>query len=413
MSVKTLRRDSCVVCGADRLEPVVTLPSFPIFQGCVAFDQGAGECAPMRWAACNACGSAQITELPPLERIYQAGHATGLGASWARHHAAFAAFLEAHVAGPVADIGGGSGTLAAAYRKTGGKAPWTILEPNALRTPDLPGDVDIIEDFLDGNLLRRLKTASVVMCHMLEHVVDLRAALRELSDSLPANGTVLLAWPELEIWARAGVAGALNFEHGLYVTVPRLEALFNEFGWRKSAEQRFAENDTVFLAFKRDTARAPEHAAHSSAAPVIARYFSAFREHASAIMSALDAHRGDAFLMPASIYAQALIAAGLDETRFTALLDNAPVKQGRRLYGTALRVAAPATALAAAETPLVVLNGGAHEPEIAAQLCAIRADIRIVDGRGRTLDKRATPASAARQNLPRARSRSLPQKSTA
>ena len=87
------------------------------------------------------------------------------------------------------------------------------------------------------------------MCHMLEHVVDLRAALREINDSLPPNGTVLLAWPELETWTLAGVAGALNFEHGLYVTVPRLEALFEEFGWRKSAEQHFGENDTVFLAF--------------------------------------------------------------------------------------------------------------------------------------------------------------------
>ena len=412
MNPKSLRRECCVVCGADELESIVTIASFPVFQGCVDFDMEAGECAPMRWVACERCGSAQVADLPPLNRIYQAGHATGLGTSWARHHAAFAAFLDAHVAGPVTDIGGGSGTLAAAYRKTGGKAPWTILEPNALRTANLPPDIDIVEGFLEGTVLRRLGTASVVMCHMLEHVVDLRAALREISDSLPPHGTVLLAWPGLETWTRSGVAGALNFEHGLYVTVPRLETLFEEFGWRKSAEQHFGENDTVFLAFIRGIVTKQNSVAHISAAPAIARYFSVFREHATAITRALDTHSGEAFLMPASVYAQALIAGGLDQDRFAALLDNAPIKQGRRLYGTKLRVAAPATALADTRAPLVVLNGGAHEPEIAGQLRAIRSDVRILNGRGEPLDSAEALARADRQKLPPARSALRLQNST-
>ena len=49
-------------------------------------------------------------------------------------------------------------TPAAAYRKTGGKAPWTILEPNALKNADLPTDIDIVEGFLEGAVLRRLGT---------------------------------------------------------------------------------------------------------------------------------------------------------------------------------------------------------------------------------------------------------------
>lgn len=412
MTVNTVRREACVACGAAGLEPIVTVPSFPVFQGCVPFEPQANECAAMSWAACTRCGSAQIVELPSLDRIYQAGHATGLGAAWARHHAAFAAFLASHITGPVADIGGGSGTLAAAYRKTGGTTPWTILEPNALRSPDLPADIEIVDGFLDGAVLRRLGTASVVMCHMLEHVVDLRAALREIGDSLPASGTVLLAWPELETWTRAGLAGALNFEHGLYVTLPRLEALFDEFGWRKADQQRFDENDTLFLAFVRGPARNANDAPHTSAAPVVARYFSGFRERAATIIRALDAHRGDAFLMPASIYAQMLIASGLRQDRFTALLDNAQVKQNKRLFGTTLRVADPAAALADADRPLVVLNAGAHEPEIARQLRAVRADVRILNGRAETLEATAEPSPATRQNLPRGRAQTPMQNST-
>ncbi|MBS0274420.1 MAG: hypothetical protein JSR55_08465 [Proteobacteria bacterium] len=58
------------------------------------------------------------------------------------------------------------------------------------------------------------------------------------------------------------------------------------------------------------------------------------------------------------------------------MLDNAPAKQGRRLYGTNLSVHA-VTALATARNPLVILNAGAHNAEIAAGLRALRPDVRI------------------------------------
>ena len=67
---------------------------------------------------------------------------------------------------------------------------------------------------------------------------------------------------------------------------------------------------------------------------------------------------------------------GLEERSLTGLLDNSPVKQGRRLYGTGLTVFA-ADRLRGARNPLVILNAGAHNTEIAAGLRALRPDVRI------------------------------------
>ena len=378
----SLSRETCVICGGEAMTPILTTPPHPIFQGCVAFSPEAGECAPMAWSECVACGSGQIVSLPPLERIYQAGHATGLGAAWARHHAAFADFLKAEAGDAVVDVGGGSGTLAAAYRRAGGGAPWTILEPNALRAPDLPGDVAVIDGFLDSAALARIDANSVVMCHMLEHVTDFAQTLRTLSEA-PGCEHVLLAWPELEAWTQKGLAGALNFEHGIYLTLPRLTAAFAASGWRLKAAQRWDENDTWFLSFVRGAAAAD--AAHGAAGIAVGVYYARFRQDAETLARALAAHDGDAFLMPASIYAQTLLAHGLPEGRFQSLLDNAPVKQGRRLYGTGLRVESPSKALPGARQPLVILNGGAHEKEIAAGLLALRPDMRILAGDGREI----------------------------
>ncbi|MEI9990688.1 MAG: methyltransferase domain-containing protein [Rhizomicrobium sp.] len=370
-----MRREHCMVCGAGGLTAVLTTPPYPVYQGCVAFAPGSDERAAMDWAACGACGSAQIVTLPPLERIYQAGHATGLGAAWARHHAAFAAFVKTHATGTIVDVGGGSGTLAAAYRRAGGGAAYTILEPHALRSPELPADIRVVDGFLDDASLAGAN--SVVMSHMLEHVTDLRAALATLTTARDC-AHVIVAWPDLDKWLAKGLAGALNFEHGIYVGLARLIASFANFGWTLAARVVWAENDTDFLAFARARADTAAPAATGQARTAIRAYYAGFRAQARALNAALATHDGDAFLMPASVYAQALLAEGLDEARFKALLDNAAVKQGRRLYGTGLAVAAPQTALPDARNPLVVLNGGAHEAEIAARLRAQRADVTIL-----------------------------------
>lgn len=369
-------RNSCVICGAQDLSELLNVPDYPVFQGCVTTPRGSEECAPMTWWRCGQCGSAQINPLPPLEHIYQAGHATGLGAAWKRHHAAFANFLMSHARDGLVDAGGGSGTLAIAYRNAGGRAPFTILEPNALRAADLPDDIKVMDGFLEAPSLAQTGATTIVMCHMFEHATDLRAALTAINKVLPAHGRICLAWPELEHWTAKGVAGALNFEHGVYLTVPRLLTLLAEFGWRETARERWRENDTVFLALDRGDAAV--EGARSDADHAVPEYFSRLRRQAKAAQQAAARHAGDVFLMPASVYSQSLLALGLNEQNVTGLIDNAVAKQGRRLYGTALNVF-PAAALLSANDPLVILNAGAHNNEIAQGLRALRPDIRIVD----------------------------------
>jgi hypothetical protein len=250
------------------------------------------------------------------------------------------------------------------------------LEPNALRAADLPDDIIVMDGFLEAASLAQTGAATIVMCHMFEHATDLRAALTAINESLPDNGRICLAWPELEHWTAKGVAGALNFEHGLYLTVPRLLTLLAEFGWREAARERWKENDTLFLTLERGNATV--EAARSDADHAVPEYFSRLRRQANAAQKAAVSHQGDVFLMPASVYSQSLLALGLDEQRLTGLIDNAAAKQHRRLYGTKLNVF-PAAALLSANDPLVILNAGAHNNEIAEGLRALRSDIRIVD----------------------------------
>lgn len=372
-------RKFCVVCGGNVMMPAAHLARFPVFQGTVATPPGGNELAPIVWLACASCGSAQIETLPPRDVVYQAAHATGIGASWARHHAAFADFIRTEAQGAIVDIGGGSGRLALAYRNAGGLADWTILEPNAVTPPDLPRDVAVAVGFLDAASLRTVAPRTAVLCHVLERLPALQEAVTTLG-ACKTLTRILLAWPVLERWTARGFAGALNFERCTYITLPTLIALFAAQGWHLHAQAGWAENDTAFLSFTRGV-RVPSHAICGSARDtidLISGYYAHFQIAALQIERTVASHGGEAFMMPAGVDTQTLLMSGLKEKRFRAVLDNAPQKQGARLYGTALEVAAPAQALGAAERPLVVLNAGAHCVEIIRGLKALRDDIEIL-----------------------------------
>jgi hypothetical protein len=69
------------------------------------------------------------------------------------------------------------------------------------------------------------------------------------------------------------------------------------------------------------------------------------------------------YLFGAHVFAQYLIAFGLDTNRVVSLLDNDPNKQAKRLYGTNLMVDLP-KALAQPENPIVILKAGVYNAEI-------------------------------------------------
>jgi hypothetical protein len=69
------------------------------------------------------------------------------------------------------------------------------------------------------------------------------------------------------------------------------------------------------------------------------------------------------YLFGAHVFAQYLIAFGLDVSKVICLLDNDKGKQGKRLYGTNLTVESPEI-LGGIKTPVVILKAGVYNEEI-------------------------------------------------
>ena len=81
------------------------------------------------------------------------------------------------------------------------------------------------------------------------------------------------------------------------------------------------------------------------------------------INSKIQSHDGDIYLFGAHIFSQYLISFGLSTEKVICILDNSPIKIGKRLYGTNLKVNSPKI-LSDSSNPLVILKAGVYNEEI-------------------------------------------------
>ena len=77
----------------------------------------------------------------------------------------------------------------------------------------------------------------------------------------------------------------------------------------------------------------------------------------------MDESKEPVYLFGAHIFSQMLLNFGLCRNRIRCVLDNDPLKQGKRLYGTPFFVESP-KGLKGKEKPMVILNAGAYTEEI-------------------------------------------------
>jgi SAM-dependent methyltransferase len=373
------RRTHCVVCASDRLGAITVTPPVPVYQGCVAEDAGGDISEPMRWEVCEACASAQLANALPLELVYQGAHATGLGSAWDLHHKAFAAFVAKHRRGEVLEVGGGGGKLARFFRAVEREPRWHILEPNPTLIGEAIPRVSLVRGFLDENFSVPDQVETLVFCHCLEHIYNIGEIVAVMAAKLPPDGRVILAWPDLESWIVRGEPGAINWEHTFFCAVETLTDLFAKNGFRLAESQTFGKDHSVFLAFAKSEAPQTQTQAKRDFEAVRARigeYFAKFARKAAALNAMARARTRPVYAAPASIYTQYLFAFGLDPKLVAGLVDNSPLKQGRRLYGTPLRVLPSATLEGKDST--VILNGGAHNSEMAAEFKRVNPQTEIL-----------------------------------
>lgn len=106
-------------------------------------------------------------------------------------------------------------------------------------------------------------------------------------------------------------------------------------------------------------------------------YMSNLDDDVKFIESRLNEMTGPKFIFGAHIFTQTLVSRGLNESMFLNVLDNDPTKQGRRLYGTSLKIESPEI-LRNLKNPIVVVRAAQYTSEIVRGIRQINLKVIII-----------------------------------
>ena len=356
-------RSRDVVTGDVNLEELHSLADFPVFMGCVGHSQSEDIVAEMSWHISNESGLIQLKKLIPLDILYQSQHAGAIGGIWMEHHRLFSKFLSKFKPSSVLELGGAHGILAKEYKRVG-KIPWTILEPN-------PAPVDgcearFIKGFFDDKFSYEDVFDAVVHSHVFEHIYEPDQFMRHLAGFMAEGKHLVFSLPNMQVMLERKYTNCINFEHTVFLTEPYVEFLLAKHGFRLLTKEYFMDDHSIFYAAVRDLSVKPLDLPHHLYEKNKQLYMNYVRYHEELIKDLNRKIRGSTqplYLFGAHVFAQYLIAFGLDTSRIVSLLDNDQKKQGKRLYGTNMMVQSPRV-LRDVNKPSVILKAGVYNQEI-------------------------------------------------
>jgi len=357
---------ACRACRGSAGHLVLDLgeqPACDYFPG--AGDPGPDPRYPLQMWLCSSCGLAQLLTDPTVPE---------------EPRGAEPAALVAQAADAVQRVAGAgllpAGAVVAEYGSPHGGSWLGLLAERGLVPADHDEKPDVIID-----------------CFGLMHAADQREALAERAARLAPGGVLLLQYHALSTIIRGGQWNALRHGHYAYYSTTALTAMLAAVGYRPRTAWPFdLYGGTILLAATRDLdgPGGPDQVVGSLLADdaragvrdpgTFAGLQRAVTAHATALHDWLAAERSAGTTVlgyGAASRAVALLGqARVDRRLLPAVIDASPAKQGLRMPGTDIPVAAPAE-LAARRPDAVLL----FVPDLLAEVRAAFPEVEAAGGR--------------------------------
>lgn len=373
-----IRRETSVLTGLPNLEHLFSLPDFPVYMGCTDQPRSADVAAELSFSVCRDTGVAQVDLLPPLELLYQLPHNDATGAMWRRHHEAFADFIARRPFRRALDIGSPSDFLARRALAANPGAGWTIVEPGPVAI-DLP-EITLIKDFFRDGLSLEPGFDLVVHSHVLEHAFDPEAFIGQIARYAAPGARLAFSYPNLQAMLERGYTNCVNFEHSIFLAEYYVDAILKRQGFAIEEKVYFGDPHSIFYAAvhtgEKQDVPFPNHYGTNRA--LMLDFYNRHCDFVARINAQMAEVKGPIYLFGAHIFSQYLLAFGLDGGRIAGVLDNSPMKIGKRLYGTDFMVSHPDTLRGLGEVG-VVLKVEQYRAEIVEQLQGLNPAARLLE----------------------------------
>ena len=313
-------------------------------------------------------GMVQLEKLVPPEILYEDTHYNNVASNWKDHHKAFANLIAEYKPRSVFEIGGGTGLLSKIYTDDNPDIKWVILE--ASPNPVDGCKAEYIKGMFDENYQIPEEYNAVIHTHTMEHFFKPLESIEAISRSIRVGGLMFFSIPNIEEMYRRLYTNVLNFEHTFFCLEPYVSVIMKKCGFKVVRRDLFKEDHSVFYVCEKASEKIVDekmtygNCYEKNRNLVLAweRYHRDLTKEINKVIDDADEER-NIYLFGAHAFSQFLLSFGVNKSRLCAVLDNDGSKQGKRLYGTNLKVYSPQI-LANDTNPIVVLHAGTHDREI-------------------------------------------------
>lgn len=363
---KKIKRNHSVVSYRERLEHIYTFKDFPIFMGCTDEPIDDDMFMDMIWTIDKDSGLVQLLDLVPLEILYSRQHMDATGSTWDKYNSHLSEFISSEYEGDILEIGGGSGKLAQKVTALNKTVKYFIVEPNPLiKETDR---IKIIKSFFSKKIKNKEnKIGTVTLSQVLEHAYDPEEFLTEIRNFLPEDGKFIFGYPNLEYFFSNKHTNAINFEHTILMTDYYVDYFLNKTGFKILKKESFGNHSFFYSVQKVNKIKLDSSISLTGKYEKYKKMFQDFISYHEDMIEEINlkirSHDGDIYLFGAHIFSQYLISFGVSTDRIISILDNSPIKIGKRLYGTNLKVNSPKI-LSDSLNPMVILKAGVYNDEI-------------------------------------------------
>jgi len=364
--INYINRSKSVITKKENLEHLYTFKNFPVFFGCTNSAESDDMVADMIWQIDPSTGLIQLTQLIPLEILYMNQHVDATGKTWNKYNHAFAEYILKKKSGNILEIGGGSGKLANIILNKDKNINYTVVEPNP--TFEERENLKIIKSFFSRDLKHNFKTDNtVIFSQVYEHVYDPGEFLSEISEFLPIGGKLIFAYPNLEYWFKNKFTNAINFEHTMLMTDYFVDYFLGKTGFIIEEKIAYENHSHFYTVVKTDLKDKLDFIKLENKYLHYKKMFNEYIYYHITIVEEINkkikSSNCKIYLFGAHIFSQYLIAFGLDTSKIINILDNSPLKQEKRLYGTSLIVKSPEI-IRRQDKVAVILKTGLYNDEI-------------------------------------------------
>ena len=362
--MKSISRTKCEITKNEDLESLFGFKNFPVFMGCTNQDIEKDLLFDMDWCISVNSGLIQLKNLLPLDILYPEAHGAGIvGDLWMKHHQAFSKFVNSYTPSGVIEIGGAHGILSKEYQKFD-DIPWTIVEPNP--TPIEGVKAKFIKGFFDNTFTFSDEYSAIIHSHVFEHIYEPDVFMEHISKFMESGKYLIFSVPNLEIMLKRKYTNCINFEHTVFITEEYIEYLMAKYGFRVDKKEHFMDDHSIFYGLIKDNSVKPKELndkLYEKNKKLYLDYISYHHSLVDELNAKIEKTKNPIYLFGAHVFAQYLIAFGLNTEKIICLLDNDPDKHNKRLYGTSLKVASPKI-LEEIKNPMVILKAGVYNDEI-------------------------------------------------